>query len=222
MPRRALQATIPDSELLHSEVGLPHPVIGEQFGAGSGERDAAIFEHIGAIGEVGIALVNLNLARRRDAVSEIRLVGTRHPGVRFEVVLVARIVFHIFRTDTFFPFFSQSTPISYGCRPRHREDAVILHGEFELQAVALVVAIDRISGDVGPFFLAPFLRFFCSFVIKEPVTLDHVQSFGVRGAELSSAGRRLQQSYPPARLSDPSSGGGIRRRSGTTSFAGTI
>src|ERR1700730_6638047 len=94
------------------------------------------------------------------ADSEIRFVGSRHPGVLFGVVLVPGIVFlHIFRTDTFIPYFAQGTAISYGRRPGHREDAFILYGEFELQSFALVVGVDRISRDGGPFFLAPFLRF---------------------------------------------------------------
>jgi hypothetical protein len=66
--------------------------------------------------------------------------------------------------------------ISDGRRPGHRQRAVALHGEFKLQSLALVVGIDRIGGDGGPFLFAPFLRFFRGLVVKQPITLDHVKS----------------------------------------------
>jgi hypothetical protein len=47
--------------------------------------------------------------------------------------------------DNFRPFFRaapiNSAPISYGRRPRHREDAFILDSELELQVLAPVIAI---------------------------------------------------------------------------------
>jgi hypothetical protein len=70
--------------------------------------------------------------------SEVRLVRSRNLRVLFGVVFM-----RVFGADRFGPFAqrAQWAPISYGCRPGHREDAVILDRELELQPLALVIGV---------------------------------------------------------------------------------
>src|SRR4029077_20012951 len=111
----------------------------------------------------------------RHARSKVRLVGPRRLGVLIGVVVAPLVVGDVFRTDTFVPICPQGTPIGDDAFPRHGEDTVILNREFELQSLALAVAIERVRRYFGPFLEAARLRLHCSFVINEPITLDDVQ-----------------------------------------------
>ena len=64
----------------------------------------------------------------------------------------AIVLLNVFRADMFIPSRAQGAPIGDECRPRHREDAFIFDGEFELQSLALVLRINVISPDIGPLF----------------------------------------------------------------------
>src|SRR5713101_2161710 len=128
---------------------------------------------------------------QRQTYLEVRLVGRRNPSVLIRVVLRSGIVVrYIFSTSTFLPVCVPGAQIGNGRRPRHREDSVILHGEFKLQSLAPVAGIDTIGPDERPLFLAACLRFLGGFVVHEPVTLDHVQRLRVRGAETVDHGIR--------------------------------
>ena len=53
MPLAERIAALADAEARsHPEIGLPHPVVGKQFRAGAGQRDAAVLQHIGAAREL--------------------------------------------------------------------------------------------------------------------------------------------------------------------------
>ena len=94
--------------------------------------------------------------------SEIRPVRRRHRGVPSGIIFMP-----VFGADIFRPF-AQGTPISYSRRPRHREGALILDRELELQSLTLIVGVDSPLGDAAVLFFAPFLRFFRGFVIQQP------------------------------------------------------
>src|SRR5437879_4050044 len=114
---------------------------------------------------------------------EIRLLGSRNPGVLIGVIVCSGIVLlYIFSANTFLPVGVPGAQISDGRLPWHREGACILNGEFELQALVLADGIAATAG-ARPLFMAPVLRFFGGFVVEQPIALDHMQSLGVRSAE---------------------------------------
>src|SRR5580700_8543452 len=70
--------------------------------------------------------------------SEIRFVRPRDRGIR------SRMPQGVFGAHKFQPFV-EGAPKRYGRRPRHRESATILNGDFDLQPLALVAWVDSRS-----------------------------------------------------------------------------
>src|SRR5215831_1863128 len=103
----------------------------------------------------------------RNALLEIRLIGGRKTRVLVGEVVVLIVVLHILGADTFIPRLIRVAAIRNRRRPRHGEDAWILHREFELEALAPVIGID--TADAGPFLLGAFQRFLGSLVIEETI-----------------------------------------------------
>jgi hypothetical protein len=62
----------------------------------------------------------------------------------------AKINSSVFSRQTTSPPFFNATPMGDGCRPGHRKDAFILHGEVELQVLASVVGVSLGAGIGSP------------------------------------------------------------------------
>src|SRR5207248_1945369 len=99
-----------------------------------------------------------------SACSKIRRVRCRDVSVLIGIILRLIIVLDIFGADAFLPCRALSAQIGLGGRPRHGEDTLILHGEFELQALAPVAAIDIVP-DARPLFFSPIQPFLGGFII---------------------------------------------------------
>src|SRR6478672_10268647 len=97
---------------------------------------------------------------------EIRPLGGRDSGLLIRVVLRIRIVvLDVLGADALVPFLVAGAQVGDGRLPGRREGASILHGEFELQSLALVIGIGRIGGDARPLLVGAGLRFLSGFVI---------------------------------------------------------
>src|SRR6185295_10913241 len=112
--------------------------------------------------------------------SEIRLVRLRHFGDAVDVVLV-----DIFGADVFYP--AAGLAPGHAGRPRRIEDLRILDRELDAQSLALIILIDEggLLGRDGSLFAdVAFLQSLGDFVIDHAVTLDDMERFTERRAEL--------------------------------------
>src|ERR1700756_5304690 len=99
----------------------------------------------------GVATKNAFRSGELTAIAlEVRLVCSRDMRVLVRKEVSVIFVLHILGADTFLPFCHILAAIGNRRRPWHGEDAGILHREFELQAFAPVIGIDKDS-DGSPF-----------------------------------------------------------------------
>src|SRR5271168_957376 len=107
--------------------------------------------------------------------SEIRLIRPWHVGV------LSRVPLNVFGANLFRPVVGAQS-ISHGRGPRHREDALILDGELELQVFASVVRVPHPLSDVT-LLCVPFEAVFRRLVIEHAIPFGYMQSLRMRRAE---------------------------------------
>src|SRR5258708_30179805 len=114
--------------------------------------------------------------------SEIRLVRCRDRG------FLSREPVGVFGANSFRPV-GEAAPVSHGRGPRRREDAFVLDRELELQILAHMVRVPDPLGELI-FLCVSFQPLFRGFVIKQPISFDHVQSLCVWRAIPVDHGKR--------------------------------
>src|ERR1700730_17409162 len=115
-------------------------------------------EEIGPSSRAHRAPATARLAQTcRDATASCELSKIRLVRCRNRCVLSGIVFMRVLGADDFRPI-TRRAQISYGGRPGHREDAIILDRELELKLFALMVGVRREGCDADILFSGPFHR----------------------------------------------------------------
>src|SRR5439155_7487760 len=96
-------------------------------------------------------------------------------------VLVRAIFIWVYGADSYHHF-ARRAPVRHGRGPGRGEHIRVLDRESELQVLAPVIGVHIPWLGAEILFSVPFQSFFRNFVINQPISLDDVQSFGLRRA----------------------------------------